>query len=150
FQECRNPVSDVIAQALGSVEEASETTAGPCRRSSEIKQVQGTARDEYPPRLEQSLGLLVAVQVVEHEGGEHAIEGTVRIRQHVGEPTIELYREHFPLGLSPGAGERFGIGIEPDHFGPWLEAFDEKGQVPGTAANFENPVTRPNACLLEK
>jgi len=49
--------------------------------------------------------------VVEHEGGEHAIDGTIRIRKRVGKPAIELYSACFPLGLTLAAGERLFVAV---------------------------------------
>src|SRR4051794_41035045 len=54
--------------------------------------------------------------MVEHQRGEHAVKAAVGVREFVGEAAIELELELEPGAsrLAAGAGERLGVGIEPD------------------------------------
>src|SRR5215211_6786425 len=77
--ECRNAVSEVVSQTLGSGLEASDKTVGSHLRSSKVNQVQGGVGFQYPPCLLQCLVLLVWIEVVEHEGEKHSVERRIRI-----------------------------------------------------------------------
>jgi hypothetical protein len=138
-----NAVSAVVSQALASVLEASDKTVGSYLRSSEVKQVQGATGFEYPPCLLQCLLLLIWLEMVKHEGGKHSVERRIWIRKLLREPAIQLHGERFALGFSSGAGERLGIGIEPNNFGLRMKTLDKDSESSSTAADLDDMMVRP-------
>src|SRR5262249_1536952 len=71
--EAENRVSRVVAQVLAPVKQMSEEPVGTVACPAKIKQVQGAAWSEHATYLAQASLLLIAVEVVEHEGRKDSI-----------------------------------------------------------------------------
>jgi hypothetical protein len=112
--------------------------------------VQGAAGFEHAPYLAQCSPLLVRPEVVEYEGGKHPVERSVRVRELLYETAVQPHGEPRPFGFPLGTGECLRIGIQADYLGARVEAFDEDRQVPGTAADLEDPLARADARLLDQ
>src|SRR5713101_2553689 len=89
----------------------------------EIEHVKLATRFENAPDRAQGLALLVRWDVVEHERGQHTVEGRFGIRKLVAKTLVEVDRDRCDGGLASGAGERLRVGIEPNGVGLWIEAF---------------------------
>ena len=96
--------------------------------------------------------LLVALpQVVQHERGEHALEGAVGVGQRVAEPLVERQHDAGPGRLAPGARERRRVGIDPDDGDPGMSPRDSSsGQAAGAAAEVEHALTGLERGLLHQ
>ena len=82
--------------------------------AADVHQMQRAARaqdtEDFPQRGDAQVGL----EAVEHQRREHAVEAAVRVREFVGNAAIELECQTGAPCLTAGAGERLGIGIQPD------------------------------------
>src|SRR5262245_50441144 len=107
-------------------------------RPPQIKQMKGAAGSEDAPDLPQGLLLLVWLQVVEHEGGEHAIEGRRGIRKRIRKPLIEVDGDRCPCRLSYGVGERLRIGIDANDLDLRMPALEQYDQAASAAADVEH------------
>ena len=79
-----------------------------------VEQMKRATRAEYASHFTKGLPFLVRRKMVVHEGRKDAIEGAIRVRETVRKTLLELDGQVFTLRFMPGAGERLGIGIQPD------------------------------------
>ncbi len=111
---------DVVPQMLAAVKKTSEEATQPSPRFAKVKKVKRAAWLEHSPDFAERRELFVPGEMVEHEGGEHPIEGCFRIRKFVREPAIEFDSERSSPGLPLRDSERSGIRVEPEDVGPWM------------------------------
>src|ERR1700758_530712 len=88
--------------------------------------------------------------MVEHEGGEHSIEGRLGIWQIIRRALIELDRYFCSLRLSLGTGQRLRIGIESGNCDIRMKPLDQDCQSTGTTADVEDAMSVPEGCLIEE
>src|SRR5260370_33038962 len=88
----------------------------------EIEHVKLAARFKDAPDRAYGRPLLIRGDVVEHEGGEHTVEGPVGIRKLIAKPPIELDRDRCACRLTARSSECFRVGIESNDIGPRIEA----------------------------
>ena len=119
-------------------------------RPREINHVKGAPAPEDPPDLSQRLLPLFRPEVMEHEGGEHAIEGRIGIWQFIRKALIELDGQPGSFRLASASGERLWIGIEPHDIRTGMKALNQLDQGPGSAADIESSVSRPEISLIEE
>jgi hypothetical protein len=132
------------------VKKASQEPIRAGLRTSEIKQMKEAARLEDPTDLTQCLQFHFRIEMMEHKGGEHSIEGLVGIRKVMQEPLIELYRDRRSLCFASCSGQCFRIRIEPNYSDVGMKSFDNSYQCAGAAADLKNVITRPDAGLIDE
>ncbi len=74
---------DVVPQMLAAVKKTSKEITQPSPRFTKVKKVEGAAWLEHSPDFAERRELLVPGEMVEHEGGEHPIDGCFRIWKFV-------------------------------------------------------------------
>src|SRR5712664_421265 len=89
----------------------------------EIEHVKLATRFEDAPDRAQGLDLLVRWDVVEHERGQHTVEGHFGIGKLVAKTLVKADRYRCAGPLPSGSGERLRVGIESNGVGLWIEAF---------------------------
>jgi len=104
--------------------------------------MQRAARAQDTQDLAQRGDAQVGLEVVEHQRREHAVKAAVRVRELVGKAAIEFEREPGAPRLTAGAGERFGIGIQPDDLELRVRPLDQQREVACPAADLQHPLGR--------
>src|SRR5262245_15515402 len=87
---------------------------------------------------------------MEHKGGEHSVEGSVRIRKLIRKPLIELDSNRRSFRLASCSGERLRIRIESDDIDIRMKALDQCDQGASATADVENAMPWLNSRLVEK
>jgi hypothetical protein len=105
---------------------------------------------QHASHLAQRRLLLALPQVMQHEGGEHALEGAVGVGQRVAEPLVERQHDPRPVRLAPGARERRGVGIDAHDGDPGMSPRDQQGQAAGAAAEVEHALAGLERGLLHE
>src|SRR5262245_41832824 len=87
---------------------------------------------------------------MEHKGGEHSIEGGVRIRELIRKPLIELNSNRRSFRLASCSGERLRIGIESEDIDVRMKALDLCDHGASATADVKNTMPRLNGRWIEK
>jgi hypothetical protein len=93
---------------------------------------------------------LVRLEVVEHKGGEHSVEGLFGIRKLIRKPFTELDGDRRSFRFASGTGEGLRVRIESNYDDIRVQALDQHDETAGAAPDVENAVTRANGRLFEK
>src|SRR5262245_53199628 len=88
--------------------------------------------------------------MVKHEGGEHAIEGGIRVRELVREAAIESYRKLRSLRFLGRPGERLRVGINAHHLDVRMKLVDQHDESARAATEIERALAGPKGGLIEK
>src|SRR5258707_12567327 len=91
--------------------------------SFEIEHVELATRFEDAPDRAHGLPLFGCGDVVEHERGEHTVEGRLGIRKLIPKPLFEPDRDLCARRLATRARERIRVAIESNDVGLRIEAF---------------------------
>jgi hypothetical protein len=116
----------------------------------EVGEQQQPVRAEHPADLGEQLGLPVAVQVVEHQRGEHPVDGTVGLRELLGEPDLEAPRDLRSGRLPPSPAQRRRVRVEAGQLHVRMPAAERDEQVPGAAADVQHPLPRPQLGAVDQ
>lgn len=116
----------------------------------EIGEVYGASGLEDSADLPQRKQLRVAVDVVEHQGGQHGIEAGVRKREPLRVGQVEAHLESSSLCFTAGTSQSFGVRVDSDDLSGRVEALGQDGEAPGAAADIEHSRARANAGLFEQ
>src|SRR6266511_1935204 len=111
-QQVEDAAFGVVFQAVTGMTPAGQETVPAGLGASEIKQMKRTAGLQDAPDLTQGLLLVPWLEVMQHEGRKHAIEGCLPIRKCIRKPLIELDGDPGSVRLAYSSGERLRVGIE--------------------------------------
>src|SRR5262245_7726280 len=87
---------------------------------------------------------------MEHKGGEHSVEGSVRIWKIIRKPLIELDSNRRSFRLASCSGERLRIRVESDDIDIRMMALDQCDQGASATADIKNAMPWLNSRLVEK
>ncbi len=119
-------------------------------RPAKVHNIERAAGPEHAPDFGERPPLVVAIEMVEEEARDNAIEAAVgkrKIKAHgLNEPHV------LPAGggLGPGNAQHFRVAIEPDDFGGGLALLEPEGQSRGAAAQVEHALARGDDRALKQ
>src|SRR4051812_40508277 len=91
----------------------------------EVQQKQAATRFQHAPDFAQSAGFLIGLEMMEHEGRDYEVEGSIGVFDLVTKSLLETDFCARSLGFLTRASKRLGISIQSCDFNSWMQLLEQ-------------------------